>query len=90
MIVALANWPSRADCGTMTLQISFLLMQDCWVRRKPPTSVIDVSVASILRMLLSSVEWIFILVALVIFYSTAECSTTGGQLLILVAGGRWA
>jgi len=60
-------------------------------RRQLRKGIKDVSVASKLRKSLPSVERIFIvLIALAIFYSTADYSTTAGPILILFAGGCWA
>jgi len=80
-----------ADPSTTTPPILDLIAGDCWARRQLRNSIKDVSVASKLRKSLSSVERIFIvLIALAIFYSTADYSTTGGPILILFAGGCWA
>jgi len=78
-----------ADSSTTTAPILDLIVGGCWARRQLSNGIRYISVASELRNSLSSVEKIFI-VALAILYSTADCSTTAGRILILFAGGRWA
>jgi len=77
IIVALKILYSTADYSSTAGWILILFAGDCWARRQLSNGIRYVSVASKPRNLLSSVESIFIvLVALDIFYSTADCSTT--------------
>jgi len=88
-IVAMAIFYSMADYSTTAGRILLLFAGDRWARRQLSNGIRYVSVASELRNSLSSVERIFI-AALAILYSTVDCSTTAGRILILFAGGRWA
>ena len=91
IIVALAILYSTADYSTTAGWILILFPGDSWARRQLSNGIRYVSVASKLSNLLSSVERIFIvLVALDIFYSTADYSTAAGPILIPFAGGCWA
>jgi len=76
-----------ADSSTTTAPILDLIAGDCWARRQLRNGIKDVSVASKPRKSLSSVERIFIVVALAIFYSMAVISTTAGRTLMLFWGG---
>jgi len=90
-IVALVILYSTADYSTTVGRILILFAGGCWAQHQLPNGIRYVSVASKPRNSLSSVERIFIvLVALAIFYSTADYSTTAGPTLILFAGGCWA
>jgi len=80
---------STADNSTTAGRILMLFAGGCWARRQLPNSVRYVSVASILRNSLSSVEGVSGIM-LAIFYSTADSSTTAGRILMLFAGGCWA
>jgi len=75
-----------ADSSTTTAPILNLIAGDCWARRQLRSAIKDVSVASKPRKSLSAVERIFI-VALAIFYSMADNSTTAGPILMLFVGG---
>jgi len=75
-----------ADSSTTTAPILNLIAGDCWARRQLRSAIKDVSVASEPRKSLSAVERIFI-VALAIFYSMADNSTTAAPILMLFAGG---
>jgi len=75
-----------ADSSTTTSPILNLIAGDCWARRQLRSGIRDVSVVSKPRKSLSSVERIFI-VALAIFYSMADISTTTARILMLFAGG---
>jgi len=88
-IVALAILYSTADYSTTAGRILMLFAGGRWAQRQPSNGIRYVSVASELRNSLSSVEKIFI-VALAIFYSMADYSTTAGRTLLLFAGDRWA
>jgi len=64
-----------ADSSTTTAPILNPIAGDCWARRQLRSGIKGVSLASKPRKSLSSVERIFI-VALAIFYSMADISTT--------------
>jgi len=79
---------SMADSSMTTAPILSLIAGDCWARRQLSNGIRYVSVTSKPRKSLSSVERIFI-VALAIFYSTADYSTTARRIMSLFAGGCW-
>jgi len=74
------------DSSTTSAPILYLIARDRWARRRLRSGIKDISVASKPRKSLSSVETIFI-VALAIFYSMADISTTVERILMLFAGG---
>jgi len=78
-----------ADSSTTTAPILNLIAGDCWARRQLRNGIRYVPVTSKPRKSLSSVERI-LLVALAIFYSTADYSTTTGRILIPFARDCWA
>jgi len=80
---------STAYYTTITARTLMIFARGCWARRQLSNGIRYVSVASELRNSLSSVERIFI-VALAIFYSTADYFTTARRILMLFAGGCWA
>jgi len=88
-MIALAILYSTADYSTTIARILMLFAEGCWAWRQLSNGIRYVSVASRLRKSLSSVERIFI-VALAIFYTTADYSTASGRISMLFAGGCWA
>jgi len=80
---------SMADYSTTSKWILLLFAGGCWAWRQLSNGIRYVPVASKPRKSLSSVERIFI-VALAIFYSAADYSTTAGRILALFAGDCWA
>jgi len=78
-----------ADSSTAAGPILDLIAGGCWARRQLRSGIRYVSIASKLRKSLSSVAGV-LGIKLVIFYSTADYSTTGGRILILFAGDCWA
>jgi len=75
-----------ADSSTTSAPILNLIAGDSWAGRQLRNGIRYVPVTSEPRKSLSSVERIFI-VALAIFYSMADYSTTAGRILLLFAGG---
>jgi len=87
--IKLAIFYSMADYSTTGRRILNLFAGGCWNRCLLLNGIRYISVASKLMKLLSSVERIFI-VALAIFYSMADYSTTAGRILMHFAEGCWA
>ena len=87
--IKLAIFYSMADYSTTGRRILNLFAGGCWNRCQLLNGIRYISVASKLMKLLSSVERIFI-VALAIFYSMADYSTTAGRFLMQFAVGCWA
>ena len=88
-IVALAIIYSMADYSTTAARILILFAGGCWALHQPFNGIRYVSVTSKPRKSLSSVERIFI-VALAIFYSMADYSTTTRRILMLFVGDCWS
>jgi len=78
-----------ADSSTSEGQIPDLIAGECWARHQLHNGIRYVSVASKLRNSVSSVKAVLSII-LVIFYSTADCSTAAGRISIPFAGGCWA
>ena len=87
--IKLAIFYSMADYSTTGRRILNLFAGGCWAQCQPLNGIRYVPVTSKLRKSLSSVESVSG-IKLVIFYLTADYSTTAGPILILFAGDCWA
>jgi len=85
----LAEFYSMADYSTTARRIQILFAGGCWARRQLRNGIRDVSVASKLRISLTSLERVLGSI-LAEFYSMADYSTTVRRIQIRFAGGRWA
>jgi len=74
-----------ADSSTTARPNLDLIAGDCRARRQLRSGIRYVSIASELRISLSSVEGV-LGITLAIFYSTADYSTTAGRILMQFAG----
>jgi len=88
LVIKLVILYSTADISTTTPWILILFAGGCWAWCQLSKGIRYVSVASKPMNLLSSVGGVSG-IKLAIFYSTAHYSTTGGQILMLFAGGFW-
>jgi len=85
----LAEFYSMADYSTTVRRIQIRFAGGCWARRQLRNGIKDVSVASKLRISLTSLEG-GLGSMLAEFYTIADSSTTAGRISILFAGGCWA
>jgi len=85
----LAEFYTMADYSTTARRIQIRLAGGCWARCRLRNGIKDVSVASKLRILLTSLEG-GLGSMLAEFYSMADSSTTAGRISILFVGGCWA
>jgi len=88
--IKLAILYSMADYSTTGGRILNLFAGGCWAQCQLLNGIRYIFVASKLMKSLSSVERIFIVLALASFYSMADYSTTAGRILMHFAGGCWA
>jgi len=85
----LAELYSMADYSTTASRIQTRFAGGCWARRQLRNGMKDVSLASKLRISLTSLEGGFASM-LAEFYSMADYSTTASLIPIRFAGGCWA